>query len=195
KVIEYNLTPSKTRWKSGRTSTISTALRETTPDTSPSFERLTPPRAYNHTNPNNGQHPTGSATNQWTVTGQSNQQPNYVQSIGTANTTHSPFSNRMFRNQESPNLSGPLFKELPDIPTDERPTREMNGSASIVPKSSTSAIASLFAGLRSMFFSQDTEAKKGKLTQRKRDLRRQLIHMELKDIEDEEKRLGTGSRN
>ena len=163
KVIGYNLTPSKTRWKSGRTSTISTALRETTPDTSPSFERLTPPRAYNHTNPDNGQHPAGPATNQWTVTGHSNQQPNYVQSIGTAKTTHNPFSNRMFHNQESPNFSGPLFKELPDIPTDERPTRQMNGSASIVPKSSTSTIASLFAGLRSMFFSQDTEAKKEQL--------------------------------
>ncbi|KAL9626048.1 MAG: hypothetical protein Q9204_007625, partial [Flavoplaca sp. TL-2023a] len=171
KVIGYNLTPSKTRWKSGRTSTISTASRETTPDTSPSFERLTPPRAYNHTNSNNGQHPAGPATNQWTVTGHSNQQSNYVQSMGTANTTHNPFSNRMFHNQESPNFSGPLFKELPNIPTHERPTRETNGSASLLIRRPALNV-----------LSQDTEAKKEQLA-------------ELKDIEDEEKRLGTGSRN
>ncbi|KAL9034862.1 MAG: hypothetical protein Q9180_005174, partial [Flavoplaca navasiana] len=175
-------TPSKTRWKTGKVSDNSTALRASTPDMSPLFERLTPPRANHITHSDHGLQPAWAATNQWTVAGQSNQRPSYFQSEGPATIKDGPtdqhdFNKRMVHDQTTPRPSGTMFKQLPAIPTEERTTTDMKDLASTVPKSSTSTIASLFAGLRSMFFSQDTEAKKEQLAQRKRDLRRQLIHM------------------
>lgn len=165
---ESTPTPSKTRWKTGKVSNKSTALRASTPDTSPSFERLTPPIANDITHSDHGLQPAWSATNHWTVAGQSGQRPNYLKSKGPASIMNGPtdqhlFNRRMVHDQVTPSLSGTMFKQLPAIPTEERTTTDMKDLASTVPKSSTSTIASLFAGLRSRFFSQDTEAKKEQL--------------------------------
>ncbi|KAL8850521.1 MAG: hypothetical protein Q9221_004569 [Calogaya cf. arnoldii] len=188
--------PTRTVWKNPGDPELA-ASRASTPDMSAFVEPLTPPRTSPSREPNQTPGSALFATDIVKLTIQPDHETDYARRMAPATANdlidQHPFSEQIAPGQVLPNEPGTI-SNLPNVPIGETQTTSMAEPVSTNAQRPTSRIARLIADFRSRLFSrQDTQSKKEQLARRKRELRRQLILLELNDIDDDEKKIDGGN--